>query len=200
MTYHIGQIIPARDLALSLTGAPLERAVWHIVRAPSGRERWVQGKLSAEGQHCCFPTEERTRRQGGKRITYRAAACPGYLMVKFDRRPRWHAMRDRGVILGMVCRDTPWGPVPYAATEDDVRLFMGLPTTVEEIEAARREALRVRPGDRAEVVVGPGLEMVVRVTAVTRGRVFWETDRMHGETADGACRRLVPDDALSATG
>lgn len=199
MTYQIGQIIPAREFALSLTGAPLARSVWHIIRVPSGRERWAQGKLTNEGQHSCYPTEERSRRQGGKRITYRAAACPGYLMVKFDRRPRWHAMRDRGVILGMVCRETPWGPVPYAATEDDVRVFMGLPTTAEEIEAARREALRVREGDRARVVTC-GLEMIVMVKHVTHGRVFWESGTIHGSAEEASCERIVPDDAVSATG
>lgn len=192
MTYRIGQIVPRTEPRISaLTGAVLFEPRWHILRVISGREAEIADRLTTAGVHVCYPKREVSWRDAqGRRQTRQVPEVAGYLFAKFRAEPLWRAMWDRSLIIGIVCRETPWGPVPYSATENDVRSFMDLPTVEDEIEAKRREALRVKPGDKARVLVGPMAEMVVMVTAVAGGRVFWEMGVLKGEASDDACERL----------
>lgn len=179
-----------------LTGQSLGRPVWHILRVLSGSEFRVADRLALAGIHTCFPTETRTWRDGqGRQREREVATVAGFIFAKFRHAPQWHIMRTRRIITGLVCRDTQWGPVPYSATEDDVRLFMRLPTVSEEMEAMRREALRVKPGDHARVLLGRDTELAVIVTDVDGDRVFWECGLLRGETTHERCEKTGVDDA-----
>lgn len=192
MTYQIGQIVPDARPRPAVLGEVLTRPVWHILRVVSGAEAVASDKLRDLGVHCCYPVEDRERVDCGKTIRWQVPTVPGYVFAKFSQAPNWSELRRRRMIVGMVCRETPWGPVPYRATEDDVRTFMGLPTVAEEVEAARRAALQVRPGDQARVLVGEDLAMAVTVLSVRDGRVFWEAGTVRGETREDRCERIVP--------
>ncbi|OWV44217.1 transcription termination/antitermination NusG family protein [Mameliella alba] len=193
MTYQIGQIVPHDAAQVSYLGSLLAVPAWHILRVRSGSERQSADELRHAGVHVCYPTDDRAWRDArGKVVRVKVPSVAGYIFAKFDRAPFWTALRARRIITGMVCRETPWGPVPYRATENDVRRFMGIPTVEEELEAARREELRVRPGDRARVLVGSDLALAVRVTGVSGGMVFWETDTgIKGSTSEDRSERAA---------
>ncbi|WP_425070658.1 transcription termination/antitermination protein NusG [Sagittula sp. S175] len=192
MTYHIGQIVRHEPRITALTGHKLDEPVWHILGVMSGQEERQADRLALAGVHTAYPTREVTWRDArGQTVTQVRADVPGWVFAKFRHAPNWHEMRARRIICRLVCKQTQFGPVPYAASEDDVRVFMGLPTVAEEIEAARREALRVKPGDQARVVVGENLSLVVTVRDVIGGRVFWDHGAMKGDTAEARCERIA---------
>ena len=195
LNLNIGDAVPAMGSRSVVCGS-LANPEWYILKVMSGREFESQDRLDAIGTHVCFPKREVQRRDGQGRLSRaRVAAVPGYLFVKFWQMPDWSEMRRRRMIIGTVCKDTPFGPVPYRATENDVRMFMGIPTVEEELEAQRREAMKVRPGDEARVMVGDNLSLVVTVRQVSNGRVFWDTDAgIKGDTSEGKCERILSDD------
>lgn len=199
MTYlnlNIGDAAPVGGSRSVVCGS-LSEPEWYILRVISGREFEAQDRLDGIGVHACFPRKQISRRDGQGRLSkVDVPAVPGYVFAKFWQMPVWSEFRRRRLIIGLVCKDTPFGPVPYRATENDVRTFMGIPTVEEELQAQRREALRVRPGDQARVLVGSDLALVVRVRSIVGGRVFWETDNgIPGCTTETRCERLVPNDA-----
>jgi len=193
---NIGDAVPASGARPAVCGS-LSEPEWYILRVPGGREFEAQARLDDIGVHSCFPKKQVSRPdRRGKLSRVDVPAVTGYVFAKFWQMPVWSELRRRRLIIGLVCKETPFGPVPYRATENDVRTFMGIPTVEEEMQAQRREALRVRPGDQARVLVGSDMVLVVRVRDVSGGRVFWETDNgIPGSTAEKRCERLAPNGA-----
>jgi len=194
LTYQIGQFVHSErrePRVTALTGERLFEPLWHILRVASGQEAAKRDRLNLAGVHVCYPTRDVSWRDAQGRTQSRSVAdVPGWIFAKFSHAPRWHEMRARRIILGVVCRDTDFGPVPYRATENDVRRWVGIPTVEEELEAERLEALRVRPGDDARVLIGGNLDLAVKVTDVRAGRVFWEIGALKGEASEDRCQRI----------
>lgn len=193
MTYSIGQTVPF-DYARGLTGREIEPA-WFALTVRSGRERVAQEALRAKGVHSCYPEQERSWRIRGK--THRRAypVIAGVVYAKFTAEPHWDVLRYRRIITGVYGRDDR----PIVIPGDVIRAVMGLPTVAEELDAARREMLRVRDGDRARIVTGPLVGLVVDISRVDHGRVWFETlTGIKGEARLSDMDRVVPQDLPSA--
>lgn len=169
MTYQIGQTVRF-DYGRGLTGREIE-PTWFALTVRSGRERVAHDALRARNIHSCYPSEERSWRVQGKihRRTYPVIA--GVVYAKFTAEPNWDVLRYRRIITGVYGRDG----CPIAIPGDVIRAVMGLPTVAEELEAAQREMMRIRDGDRARFVTGPLSGMVVDVDRVQAGRVWFQT-------------------------
>ena len=163
---------------------------WYILQCKGGREKKLAQSMRDANLHACYPIRETFTKRNCKRTIVKRAQVPGYVFVRFDRLPHWHILKARQLITGVVCRDTQYGPVPYEATTDDVRAFMGLETEAEKLAAARAEAMRVKPGDVARVLLPNEMELAVTVKAVSNGRVFWEAGPIKGDTVE---ERVVKD-------
>lgn len=176
-----------------LTLEKLPRPTWHILNVMSGQEAKQRDRLDLAGVHVAYPTREiiwRDKRNKTHRKDVPAVA--GYLFAKFTRRPNWSELRERRIIMGVVTKPTEWGPVPYVATEDDVRQFLGMPTVSEQLEADRMEALRVHPGDKARVLIGGDLSLAVNVVQVLADVVYWETpEGMKGKSGRGNTEKMA---------
>jgi hypothetical protein len=176
-----------------LTGARLDEPLWHILRVMSGQESAKRDRLNTAGVHVAYPTRERIWRDAHGR-TQRADVpqVAGYLFAKFRHAPAWAELRRQRVITGVVTKPSDWGPVPYIASEDDVRTFLGMPTVAEELEAERREALRVHPGDRALVLLGDDVSLAVNVVEVIADVIHWETpEGFKGKSGSGNTEKMA---------
>lgn len=176
----------------ALTAQRLAAPVWHILRIRSGREATIADRLAIAGIETAYPTRTTTWRDRQDRICERVfAEVPGLIFAKFRARPVWHEFRARNLITGVVWQDRGHGPEPYLATQNDVRRWMGIPTVEEELEAARLEALRVHPGDKARVLVGDDLSLAVTVLEVKDGVVRWESLLGKGSSPEGKCEKVA---------
>ena len=188
MTYHIGQTLPL-DASHAITGAPIAK-VWFALRVPPQKERACREYLKARGIHACYPERDSTHRRRGKKIVRTLPIISQIVYAKFEAEPRWHILKARRIITGVFARDS----IPIEIPGDVIRNVMGLPTVEEELEAARRDMLRVRPGDRATIKGGPLDGVLVDVEAVAHGRVWFATlTGVKGSGAEGSMERQVID-------
>jgi transcription antitermination factor NusG len=156
------------------------------------QERRLATALEIEGVQSAYPTREIVSFIRGKKKTSTAPAVTGYVFAKFDRMPLWHKFRARNLITGVVWQNSKHGPIPYEATGDQVRQFMGLPTRAEEAENARQEAMRVNPGDAVMVLMGGDLELAATALEVRAGRIQWEAiGGMKGDASGDRVRKAA---------
>lgn len=184
MTYHIGQIIPYTP-PRGLTGPELDKPVWHALIVPPGREAATRDMLGLNGIHAQYPVREKRYHVRGKGITRKLPVITQVVYAQFKAAPQWDILKRRRLITGVY----GYGDRPIAIPYDVVRAVMGLPTVAEELEQARRDMLRVREGDKAEIAEGPLAGFVVDVTKVSGGRAWFET--MTGLRAEASLSSLV---------
>lgn len=143
---------------------------WHALRVRPGKEKTSREILKANGVHSFFPIEERTRFFQGKRIVSEHAQVTQIIYARFKRQPQWDVMQERSIITGVFCIGTS----PIVLGSDIIRTIQGLPTRAEELQAAREALMRVGEGDNAEILGGPLAGLVVDVTKVRGGQVWWQ--------------------------
>lgn len=170
MQYRKGQVVPF-EYKRGLTGAPLPRPVWYALTVPGGKEAAARDMLGLRGIHAQFPTREVKYRQRGKQIVRKFPIITRVIYAQFHDAPNWDVLKQRRLITGVYGYGDRPMPIPY----DVVRAVMGLPTVQEELEAARREMLRVRDGDKATISSGPLAGFVVNVDEVKDGIAWFET-------------------------
>lgn len=188
MTYHIGQRIPL-DYTRSIIGSEMACPQWFALCTPPQKERAVREALRIRGIHACYPEREVSYIVRGKRHQRKFPIITRVVYAKFRRQPQWDVLKARKLITGVFGH----GETPIVIPSDVIRGVMGLPTKAEELEAARRELLRVREGDRATLASGPLSGLLVDVTTVAEGRVWFETlTGMKGETTMDSVERVIP--------
>ena len=177
MTYYIGQVLPrdrprgitSADPTTDTSGTPAPN--WFALTVFSQKEATVEAMLKAKGIHSCYPTRQKSWIIRGKRHRRNYPIIGGIVYAKFTRQPQWDVMKARRLITGVYC----YGDRPIVLNGDIIAAVMGLPTDQDNLEAARRELLRVREGDKA-VLLDTALEgFKVDVLSVAEGRVWWET-------------------------
>lgn len=191
MALRVGDTVPL-DYGRTIEAEPLEASVWHALTVPAGKERSVKQYLKAKGIHSCYPERETAWKVRGKRYTRMVPVISRVVYAKFRNRPNWDVLKARRLITGVYC----YGNQPIVIPSDVISHVMGLPTEADKLEAARREMLRVREGDAATICDGPMADMVVNVTQVRDGRVWWHTlTGIKGTSSCDAMVRVLPDDA-----
>lgn len=189
MNLSIGDVVPL-DYPRTIEGGPLPSPVWFALTVPPNKENAARQHLRRRGIHCCYPEREIAYRTRGKRHKRIMPVIARVVYAKFQREPQWDVMKVRKLITGVYCYENR----PIAIPGDVISQVMGLPTEAEKLEAARREMLRVREGDAAEILDGPMADMVVNVTAVRDGRVWWETlTGIRGTSSSGGLVRVLPE-------
>ena len=187
--YQIGQIVPL-DYERGLTGRDIE-PTWYALTVRSGRESVAQAALRAKGIHSCYPTRESAWRVRGRTVKRQYPVIGGVVYAKFTAHPNWAVLKYRRIITGVYGYEDK----PIVIPGDVIRVVMGLPTVADELEAARREMLRVREGDRARIATGPLVGTIVDVTKVASGRVWFETlTGIKGAADAESMERIVPSD------
>lgn len=182
--YQIGQIVPL-DASRGILGGDIP-ATWYALLTAPQKERAACETLKAKGIHTAYPVRESSHRTRGKMIVRKLPVVSRIVYAKFERAPQWDVLKHRRIIQGVFS----YGDQPIEIHRDVIRAVMGLPTVAEELEAARREMLRVREGERARVVSGPFAGHLVDVRRVSHGRVWWETlTGIKGEASETALER-----------
>lgn len=150
---------------------PVAEYRWHALRVPPMRERAACAMLKAQRVFAFCPMEDRVRFRKGRKIVQSFPTVTQIIYARFRHRPNWDVMLARKLITGVFCD----GNIPIALHPDVIRAIQGLPTRAERLAEARAEMLRLRPGDRADMLDGPLAGFVVDVTRTEKGRVWWET-------------------------
>ncbi|GAA6176922.1 transcription termination/antitermination protein NusG [Sulfitobacter pacificus] len=166
----IGDAVPVSNRR-GVTGRQLPEPKWHALRVRPGKEKASRETLRAYGVYSFFPVEERTRFFKGKRIVTEHAQVTQIIYARFKHQPQWDVLQDRKIITGVFCIGTS----PIVLGADIIRAVQGLPTRAEELQAAREALMRIGEGDSAEVLGGPLAGLVVDVTKVRGGQVWWQT-------------------------
>lgn len=183
---RIGDTLPVSG-RWRITGPALDVPEWYALRVISGREGAATTKLCNEGVEVAYPVETTARFVRGIRREATKAVIPGLIYAKFHASPQWHAMRERRIITGVVCR----GPYPVILPPDIIRRVMGLPMEAERLAAAKAEMMRVREGEKARILTGPMAGLIVDVRSIKDGRVWWTTIWGRGETDVGKVERMT---------
>ena len=187
VTYEFGKTYPL-DYTRGVVGARMDHPQWFAVTVPGMKERAVSEYLKQKGVHSCFPEREKSWVIRGKRHRRKYPVIAGIVYAKFRHAPQWDVLKARKLITGVFS----YGSNPIVIPPDIVRAVMGLPTREDELRKAQRELMRIREGDRAEIVSGPLDGLLVDVRKVERGRVWFETlSGIKGETSvDDLSRKI----------
>lgn len=170
MTYQIGRQVPL-DYARTIIGDKMSKPIWYALQVPPQREHIAREALKAKGVHACYPERETTwRMKTGKRMSRKYPVVSQIVYAKFTHAPQWDVLKHRRIITGVFS----WGQTPIAIPGDTIRVIMGLPTEAERIEAAQRELMRVREGDKATLKDGPFAGHTVDVRTIKGGIAWFE--------------------------
>lgn len=184
--FYIGQILPY-EKPRGITHGPEIKPVWYGLTVPPQKEKAARMMLEANGVHAEYPTREVRHFRRGKAVVRKLPVVSRVVYAQFRQPPQWDVLKERKLITGVY-----GGSRPYAVPYDVVRAVMGLPTVAEELEAARREMLKVREGDEARICDGPLADFIVNVTSVKHGRVWFETmTGIKGDAPESSLERRV---------
>lgn len=192
---RIGDTVP-----LSYTRATFTREIaptWFVL--VSGRLRrdmlaaaaWLVRQGAPEAW---FPEETRRRqfRRGNRmfREAIEVPIVPGIVFLLADRQPQWDILAGRRIRPMLI------GDRPAAVSEAVLAEMRVVPRRIAELkdaaERARREAAMAkipRPGDEAEIMVGPFAGRVVRVGEVEGGEAVVLLDGLRLRAGLGALER-----------
>ncbi len=191
VTYQYGQSYPL-DYSRSVIGPRLDKPKWFALTVVRMKERAVSERLKQKGIHACYPEREKSWVIRGKRHVQKYPIISGIVYAKFRHQPQWDILRARQLITGVFA----YNGRPIEIKGDLVRSLMGLPTVADKLEAAQRELLRVREGEKANINEGPFEGFLVDVTKVEKGKVWWELVTgglsIKGESAQDIVSREIP--------
>ena len=190
--YTIGQVVPY-ERPRGVVSDTLCTPRWHALRVPAGQEAAKTAILRRAGVFTQFPKEKRTRFRSGKKIVTEHATVTQLIYARFVRQPQWDVLRDRRIITGVICHEAR----PVDIPPDIIRQVMGLPTRAEQIAEANRQMqeqlFHVEAGDRAEILDGPLAGLVVEISNIQDGRIWWAPvgGGIKGEASFGSLRRVT---------
>jgi transcription antitermination factor NusG len=138
---------------------------WYALKVQGGRERAAIDRLSAiPGVFAFYPSQERKWWVQGRKIARTVAIVSGFVYAKFDAAPMWHVLKSRGIIHGVISR----GSWPVEIPPAIIRHLQGMTVEAQALDAARREMMMIRPGDKARLTVGD-MQVLVDVESVKNG-------------------------------
>jgi len=185
MSYHKGQILPL-ERTHAILGARLPQPLWHALYVPPNKDRASTETLKAHGCFAFYPQRTKSWWSKGKKMERTSPQISGMIYAKFTHEPRWHSMRRRGLVTGVVSI----GERPVAIPSEIVRRLQGLPGRAEALAQAKAELLRVAVGDRAMIPEGPLAGQYVQVDSIgDDGRVWWAKGIIRGSSEAGTVVR-----------
>ena len=169
MSYQRGQILPL-DRSNEILGSELLRPVWHAVLVPANKDKSTALALRAKGCGVFYPQRQVHWLVKGKRIERAYPQIAGIIYVKFKHAPQWHAMRNRGLIRGVISL----GDQPIRIPSEIIRRLQGLPGREEALRQARMDLMQLSVGDTAQMPDGILQGHFVQVSEVKAdGTVWW---------------------------
>ena len=166
---------------------------WLMLKVRSNCEVMTREALKEWGVESFFPGRRVQRHRFGRTWTVERAEVPGYVFAKFTRVPLADNMRKllKGFYGFVTCNETI-----VTVPRKIIQRLHGLSVEAQELEAARREMLRVREGDTARFLTGALAGHTVEVqsignlvTVLLNGREI-KTDLASLERVDGAVSLL----------
>jgi transcription antitermination factor NusG len=110
-----------------------------------------------------YPSREKRWTVRGLTVRREFPEVSGYVFAQFRQAPQWHILKEeRRLITGVM-----GGSYPHPIPRDVIRHLQGLTVEAQKLEAARREMLRVREGDKAKITDGPFAGFVVDVREIS---------------------------------
>lgn len=196
--YSLGAVVPL-DYRRKPLAEPIEPE-WYILTTPSMRETAACAWLTRIGAaEAWFPVETRWRilPRVRRKVSYDVPIAPGYVFVQFDRRPVWDVLFEQS--NGRVISVVSMGETPYRVPEDVIAKMAQVPALIEvrrrqEEERLRRErdAMKPRVGEKARILEGPLAGMLVYVTGIHRGIVYFILGSARGEISEDRVVRAEP--------
>lgn len=135
---------------------------WFCLFVQPGKEMATREHLRANGVYAFYPSREKRYTVRGKTYRRELAEVTGYVFAQFKHEPQWHILKERRRLITGVLG----GSFPYPIHRDVIRHLQGLTVEAQKMEAARREMLRVREGDKAKIIDGPFAGFIVDVRSV----------------------------------
>ena len=171
MEYQIGQRVPL-DYTRTICGDPLKKRVWHAIVVAPQKERAMTEMFKKRGFVAFYPKREVKTFRRGKKHVREIPQITRIIYVRFDRRPNWDVMKERGHIVGVFSN----GETPISIPSEIIRRLQGLPGRAEALRLARAELNQIVRGDTVRVASGVLEGHFVQVTDVDgEGRVFWNS-------------------------
>ena len=181
-----------------MTGDRVERSrtthdkpyVWHAVECVRGREIAAQRLLEADDgvARVFFPHMLCSSTYHGRTRKWVRAQVPGFIFVCFRNWPRIHILKNRVLILGLLCI----GERPVAFHPDSVRRLRGLKSRAELLREAERQARLIRAGDMAKFKIGVVSTIPLAVTRVEGEMVKFEwPNGLPGETTQDQLQKVL---------
>ena len=182
MRYVKGGIYPL-ERTHAILGARLAQPVWHALFVPPNKDKASSEILKANGCFAFYPKREATWYAKGKKYTRTSPQISGMIYAKFTHAPRWHAMRRRGLITGVISV----GERPVDIPSEIIRRLQGLKGRAEALAQAKAELLVVTAGDVAKMKEGTFADHFVQVDRVDiDGRIWWTKGIMRGSSEAGS--------------
>lgn len=159
--YRIGETYPL-DGVRGIQGGQRIAPTWFCLFCPPQKEIATREHLRAHGVYAFFPSREKRWALKGKTYRRELPEVTGYVFAQFKYEPQWDVMKEgRRLITGVL-----GGSHPYPINREVIRHMQGLTVEAQKLEAARREMMRVREGDKAKIVEGPLAGFVVDVRQI----------------------------------
>ena len=136
---------------------------WLMLKVRSNCEKMTREALREWDVESFFPGRLVQRHRYGKTWTVERAEVTGYVFAKFDRVPLADNMRERlkGFYGFVTCNG-----VIVTVPKQIIQRLHGLSVEAQELEAARREMLRVKEGDTAKFLTGALAGHTVEVQSI----------------------------------
>lgn len=136
--------------------------IWYCLEVRSGMEKQIAADISPSiFAQAWYPVRDAYRRSPGKPpVAYRVPAVSGYVLAQTRDAAPWHLLRVvRGYIRAV------GGVNPRIITQREIERMAQMPSELQAIIDAEREAAVIRVGDIATIINGTLQGRSVKVSA-----------------------------------
>jgi transcription antitermination factor NusG len=147
---------------MNLTTGRTIPVTWYCLLVPPQKERATREHLRAAGIFAFYPSREKRWTVSGKTFRRELPEITRYVFAQFRHEPAWHILKERRRLITGVMG----GSHPYPIPTDIIKHLQGLTVEAQKLEAAKKELMRLREGDKAKVIDGPFKGFVVDIRGI----------------------------------
>lgn len=166
--YHIGMTVPPAHSSGVLFATEIDPTCL-VGEVRAGSEYLIRDRFQSLGVPCFFPGKIIVRHRFGRRFDQERATVTGYLFMELDRLPDVLAMRAR--VPGFYRFATSNGRL-IMLDEEKMAEMRALTAKETALEAAKRDAARVRAGDTATLLETALVGYTVDVLSIHNGEAL----------------------------
>lgn len=168
MDFYIGQTVPL-ERGRSIQGEDWGQTQWFALVTKPQKEKAAKVWLERNGVEVWYPTETAWRkvaRGKRKKVAYERTVAPRYIFAGFTGQPQWDMLFN--LFPGKLHLSGVVGHAgrPLPIKDDELCEMSMIPDRLVEQRAAIEDALKIKTGDKVEVLEGSMRGWVVDVGSV----------------------------------